>query len=65
MEGDDPVALKKGIEDLTQASHRLAELMYSQATAEKAGTGGPGQEGGAGGKAGGEDVVDADYEEVK
>jgi molecular chaperone DnaK len=65
MEGDDPVALKKGIEDLTQASHRLAELMYSQATAEKAGTGGPGPEGGAGGKAGGEDVVDADYEEVK
>jgi molecular chaperone DnaK len=68
METDDLESIKKGIEDLTQASHRLAEVMYSQATAEKAGGSGsgPGDEGSqAGGKEGGEDVVDADYEEVK
>nr|MDA8163605.1 molecular chaperone DnaK [Desulfobacteraceae bacterium] len=30
LEGDDLAAIKKGIEDLTQASHKLAEIMYSQ-----------------------------------
>jgi molecular chaperone DnaK len=66
MEGDDLDAIKKGTEDLTQASHRLAEIMYSQATAEKTGAAGGEQAGGqAGGKKGGEDVVDADFEEVK
>ncbi|MEA2084866.1 MAG: molecular chaperone DnaK [Thermodesulfobacteriota bacterium] len=56
--------LKKGIEDLTQASHKLAEIMYSQATKDQ-----PGPDAGAGGQdAGGrkdDDVVDADFEEVK
>jgi molecular chaperone DnaK len=61
--------LKQGIESLTQASHKLAEIMYAQATQEQAG-----QQPGAGPEAGGgqageskpdEDVVDADFEEVK
>jgi molecular chaperone DnaK len=69
MEGEDLEAIKKDIEDLTQASHKLAELMYSQATQEQAGAAGGGPEAGAGGKGGGkeggEDVVDADFEEVK
>ncbi|MFC1837270.1 molecular chaperone DnaK [Thermodesulfobacteriota bacterium] len=67
--GDNIDDLKKGIESLTQASHKLAEIMYSQATQEQAG----GQPGEGGPEAGGsadegkadEDVVDADFEEVK
>ncbi len=67
--GDNVDDLKKGIESLTQASHKLAEIMYSQATQEQAG----GQPGDGGPEAGGpagegkadEDVVDADFEEVK
>jgi molecular chaperone DnaK len=68
--GDNVDDLKKGIESLTQASHKLAEIMYSQATQEQAGqepgegggpeAGGPGDEGKTD-----EDVVDADFEEVK
>jgi len=70
MEGDDAEAIKKGTESLTQASHKLAEMMYSQAGGQ---AGGPGGEAGGGPEAGGtgggkkddDDVVDADYEEVK
>jgi len=67
MEGDDVEALKQGIESLTQASHKLAEMMYAQATKEQgaAGAGGAQAEAGAGGKKDDDDVVDADYEEVK
>jgi len=68
MEGDDVGAINGGIESLTSASHKLAEMMYS-----KAGQAGPGPGPGAGagtagagaGKGKDEDVVDADYEEVK
>jgi molecular chaperone DnaK len=68
--GDNVDDLKKGIESLTQASHKLAEIMYSQATQEQAGQqpgdGGP-EPGGPAGDEGktDEDVVDADFEEVK
>ena len=68
--GDNIDDLKKGTESLTQASHKLAEIMYSQATQEQAGQQ-PGEGGPeAGGPAGeesktDEDVVDADFEEVK
>ena len=68
--GDNVDDLKKGIESLTQASHKLAEIMYSQATQEQAGQqpgdGGP-ETGGPAGDEGktDEDVVDADFEEVK
>lgn len=66
MDGDDVEAVKAGLESLTQASHKLAEMMYSQATREQ---GGP-EAGAAGGeesdtKKDDDDVVDADYEEVK
>lgn len=65
LESDDVEAIKKGLESLTQASHKLAEMMYAQATKDKA------TEGGEGGSQSGEtkkdddDVVDADFEEVK
>jgi len=65
MESDDVEAIKKGLESLTQASHKLAEMMYAQATKDKAGEGaeGGGQAGGA--KKDDDNVVDADFEEVK
>ncbi|MFP4070950.1 MAG: molecular chaperone DnaK [Desulfovibrionales bacterium] len=66
MEGDDPEAIKKATDDLAQASHKLAEKLYAQKTeqpgAEEQAQ--PGAEGKAKGKDD-EDVVDADYTEVK
>ncbi len=66
--GDNVDELKKGIESLTQASHKLAEIMYAQATQDQAGEqpdGGPEDGGQAGESKTDEDVVDADFEEVK
>jgi len=81
VEGEDVDAIKKAQDELMQASHKLAEMMYQQ----QAG-GGPGGAAGAGpgagaaaggaagaGDAGGgaaqggsdDDVVDADFEDVK
>jgi len=66
MEGEDTGEIKRLSEELTQASHKLAEAMYQQASQadaqEQAGAGGPEQPGAA---APDEDVVDADFEEVK
>ncbi len=77
VEGDDIDAIKKAQDDLMQASHKLAEMMYQQqAGAAGAGAGGPGAGAGAAGGAasgsagtsqagGDDDVVDADFEDVK
>lgn len=70
MEGEDPEEIKRLSEELTQASHKLAEAMYQQASAEGgpqpgAEGAGPGEPGQAAGAAPDEDVVDADFEEVK
>ncbi len=67
--GDDPEAIRSDIEALTQASHKLAELLYSQASANPSGSDQPGddqnQGGGSGSKQDDDNIVDADYEEVK
>ena len=66
--GDNVDEMKKGIDSLTQASHKLAEIMYAQATQDQAGPqpgGGPEAGGQAGESKTDEDVVDADFEEVK
>ncbi len=72
LKTDDTATIKAAIEALTNASHKLAELMYAQASQEKPEGGGPagGAGNGAGGGAGAsknddDDVVDADFEEVK
>jgi len=69
LEGSDTEAIKKGIESLTQASHKLAEMMYSQATQQQAAAGGESSGAASGGESSGkkddDDVVDADFEEVK
>lgn len=62
LEGDDAEALATASEALTQASHKLAELMYAQASQENPEGG---ADAGAGAKKEDDDVVDADYEEVK
>ncbi len=68
MEGSDAQEIKNALEELQQAAHKLAEAMYQQA----AGPGG-GPDAGPGTGTGGphhsarpeDDVVDADFEEVK
>ncbi|MFZ5585079.1 MAG: molecular chaperone DnaK [Thermodesulfobacteriota bacterium] len=69
LEGEDKDAIEAAVAELTQASHKLAEALYSASTASQADQGG-GQAGGKpGGQPGGgktdEEVVDADFEEVK
>jgi len=67
MEGTDAEEIKRLTEELTQSSHKLAEQVYASATQQQAAAGGAGggpAEGGAGPSAD-EDVVDADFEEVK
>ncbi len=69
LDSEDVEAIKAKSEALTQASHKLAEAMYQQTAQE--GQGAPGAEAGAQDAAGGaasnadDDVVDADFEEVK
>lgn len=62
VEGDDTDAINAAIEELTKASHKLAELMYAQASQES-----PDAAGAAGAEEAkqDDDVVDADFEEVK
>jgi molecular chaperone DnaK len=69
MEGSDAGEIRRLSEELTQASHKLAEAMYQQASgASGAQQGAGGQAGAAGSEGRGptdDDVVDADFEEVK
>jgi molecular chaperone DnaK len=67
METDDVQEIKRLSEELTQQSHKLAEAMYQQASQKGGPQPGAGGDAGAGGgaKAPEEDVVDADFEEVK
>ncbi|MFA6810916.1 MAG: molecular chaperone DnaK [Desulfoplanes sp.] len=68
MEGDDAEAITAATEALAQSSHKLAEKLYAQKTAEgeQPGAKQAGAKQPAGGtKSDDEDVVDADYTEVK
>ena len=65
MEGDDPEAIKRSSDELMQASHKVAEAMYQQAT--QAGAGSAQQQAGgatSGGAGSDEEVVEAEFEEV-
>jgi molecular chaperone DnaK len=64
MEGNDAAEIRRLSDELTQTSHKLAEKMYSQASQQAAGAGAQAGAGG-GGKKADDDVVDADFEEVK
>jgi molecular chaperone DnaK len=72
LEGDDIDAIKKAQDDLMNVSHKLAEAMYAKTAGSQGG--GPGADAGAQQQTGNQqqasgkkndDVVDADFEEVK
>ena len=67
IEGTDSEAIKTALQNLTTASHKLAEEMYKKASTDGQ-TGGPGASAGpeqqTGGTASDEKVVDAEFEEV-
>jgi molecular chaperone DnaK len=65
MEGDDKDEIRRLSEELTNASHKLAEAMYQQASQAEGQKAGAGAAGGAKASKPEEDVVDADFEEVK
>jgi molecular chaperone DnaK len=67
MDGSDAVAINQGIAELEQASHAMAQHLYGQG---QPGQGGgmppaPASDGHAGGGAGKDDVIDADFEVKK
>ena len=68
IDGNDTAEIKRLSEALTQASHKIAEAMYQQASQEAGAQPGAGPGDGAqpgAGAAPEDDVVDADFEEVK
>lgn len=69
LEGDDVEAIKASTQKLTEASHKLAEILYSQQAAQGAPGATEEPEGNAesstDSKNPDDDVVDAEYEEVK
>ncbi len=70
LESEDADVLRAAKTELEKHAHKLAEALYKKAQADEAaggGSGGPGgASAGAGGNAGGgDDIVDADFEEVK
>jgi molecular chaperone DnaK len=67
LEGQDAQAMKTAADQLSQTSHKLAEAMYAKASQQQTGqsagnTQGPSTDEGKKKK---EDVVDADFTEVK
>jgi len=69
LKSGDPDRMKKAIDDLTKASHKLAETLYKK-TAETGPKGPDGQSAGGqgtqqGGRKSDDDVVDAEFEDVK
>ena len=71
MKGDDKDRIEAKIKALSEASHKMAERVYAQqqgaegAAAGAAGAGAGAEGGGGAGGGGQEDVVDAEFEEVK
>ncbi len=61
-EGEDPAAIDAAIEELNQATHALSKHMYEQAGAAGAQPGAGPAPGAGAGSAGGDDVIDAEFE---
>jgi molecular chaperone DnaK len=64
MEGEDAEAIKKATDDLAQSAHKLAEAMYAKAPDGEGEAGGGAEQAGSA-KPKDDNVVDADFEEVK
>jgi molecular chaperone DnaK len=75
LDSDDAAKIRAATTDVEQASHKLAEALYKKAQRDQGGAQGGGGDGaatdngdagaGAGGGRGDDNVVDADFEEVK
>ncbi len=72
LEGDDVDAIKASTQNLAEAAHKLAEVLYAQAQQQPGGPEGgastssdSSQESSDGSKGPDDDVIDADFEEVK
>jgi len=74
LEGNDLATIKGALEELTKASHKVAEEMYKHTSAQQGGPSSPGPEAGAGpgepaqdasSKPSEEGSVDAEFEETK
>jgi len=64
MDTENTQEIKRLTDELVQSSHKIAEALYTKATGGAQQAGGPGPESAPGGSKD-EDVVDADFEEVK
>ncbi|WP_455217603.1 molecular chaperone DnaK [Kaarinaea lacus] len=64
MKGEDKDAIEAKTKALAEASGKMAERVYSEQAAQQAGAGGT-DAGGSQAEAGSDDVVDAEFEEVK
>jgi molecular chaperone DnaK len=65
LKGDDVDRIRRAQENLTKASHKLAEIMYREAQAKaQAGTSSSGASRGTDGKAADAEVVDAEFEDL-
>ena len=65
MDGDDPTAIKNVMDDLAKSSHKIAEKLYAQKAQDTSGSQASGMDGGQDNNKSDDDVVDADYTEVK
>lgn len=65
MDGDDPTAIKNAMDDLAKSSHKIAEKLYAQKAQDTSGSQASGMDGGQDNNKSDDDVVDADYTEVK
>ncbi|OAQ21489.1 molecular chaperone DnaK [Thermosulfurimonas dismutans] len=69
LEGTDVEAIRRASDELTRVSYRLAEMVYKQAGAQGTGgaqaSGGTGAAGSGSEKKEGDDIIDADFEEMK
>jgi molecular chaperone DnaK len=66
LESNDADEINRAYDNLVKATHKLAEIMYQQASSQQGG-GQPGNTGAAGasaGASGGDDVIDADFVDV-
>ena len=66
MEGEDAEDMRKKTEELANCSHKLAEILYSQAQQNPGGAAGAAGAAASSGKGsdGGPEVVDAEFEEM-
>jgi molecular chaperone DnaK len=63
MEGEDINEIRKASDELTQASYKFAEMLYREKASSTSQEQSSSQEGSQ--KKGGDDVIDADFEEMK